>query len=177
MNELFEAFIGRSLKRALAPRTVHLQHRRRSALIGANCEPIFALQPDVVIEDFGDRHIIHDTKWKRLTPRARGCKTTLGVAQSDIYQMLAYARAYNAKRLVLIYPWHEDIGAKQEVIRRWTVTGADCRLDIATVNVGRPREVAEVLRCICEYEPVCVRPSRFGVAAGMLPEVRDAVGQ
>ena len=27
MNELFEAFIGRSLKRALAPRTVHLQHR------------------------------------------------------------------------------------------------------------------------------------------------------
>ena len=96
MNELFEAFIGRSLKRALAPRTVHLQHRRRSALIGANCEPIFALQPDVVIEDFGDRHIILDTKWKRLTPRARGCKTTLGVAQSDIYQMLAYTRAYDA---------------------------------------------------------------------------------
>ena len=177
MNELFEAFIGRSLKRALAPRIVHLQHRRRTALTGTNGEPLFALQPDAVIECSNDHPVILDTKWKRLTPRARGCKTTLGVAQSDIYQMLAYARAYDARRLVLIYPWHEEMGAQQGVHRRWSVTGTDCRLDIATVDVGRPREVAEILCRICECEPTRVPPSRFGVAAGMLPEVRDAVEQ
>ena len=165
MNELFEAFIGRSLERALAPRTVHLQHRRRSALTGANGEPLFALQPDAVIEESDDRPVVLDTKWKRLTPRARDGKTTMGVAQPDIYQMLAYARAYGAKRLVLIYPWREEMGTRQGVHRRWFVTGTDCRLDVATVDVGRPGEVAEVLRGICECEPACVRPSRFGAAA------------
>ena len=157
MNELFEAFVGRTLKRALAPRTVHLQHRRRSALTGANGEPLFALQPDAVIEDWDGCSIILDTKWKRLTPRARGCETTLGVAQSDIYQMLAYARAYNARRLVLVYPWHEEMDAREGVNRKWCVTGTDCRVDVATVDVGCPREVAEVLRRICEREPACIR--------------------
>ena len=165
MDKLFEAFIGRSLKRALAPRTVHLQHRRRSALTGTNGEPLFALQPDVVIEESDDRPVVLDTKWKRLTPRARDGKTTMGVAQSDIYQMLAYARAYGARRLVLIYPWHEEMGMRQGVHRRWFVTGMDCRLDVATVDVGRPGEVAEVLRGICGCEAACVRPSRFGAAA------------
>ena len=114
-----------------------------------------------MIEDSNDRPIILDTKWKRLAPRARGCKTTLGVARSDIYQMLAYARAYKAKRLVLIYPWHEEMDAQQGVSRRWSVTGTDCRLDVATVDVGRPREVAKVLRGICECETACVRPGRL----------------
>ena len=161
MNELFEAFIGRSLKHALAPRTVHLQHRRRSALTGANGEPLFALQPDAVIEESDDRPVVLDTKWKHLTPRARDGKTTMGVAQSDVYQMLAYARAYDARRLVLLYPWHEEMDAQQGVNRRWFVTGTDCRLDVATVDVGRPG----VLRGICECEPACIRPSRFGAAA------------
>ena len=165
MNELFEAFIGRSLKHALAPRTVHLQHRRQSALTGANGEPLFALQPDAVIEESDDRPVVLDTKWKHLTPRARDGKTTMGVAQSDVYQMLAYARAYDARRLVLLYPWHEKMGTRQGVHRRWFVTGTDCRLDVATVDVGRPGEVVKVLRGICEWEPACVRPSRFGAAA------------
>ena len=47
----------------------------------------------------------------------------------------------------------------------------------ATVDVGRPREVAEALRGICECEPACVRPSRFGAAARMVPELRDAIEQ
>ena len=178
MNELFEAFIGRTLERALASRTVHLQHRRRSALTGPSGEPLFALQPDAVIEDSGDRTIILDTKWKRLTPRARHCEKTLGVAQSDIYQMLAYARAYDAKRLVLIYPWHEELDPEQGVIRRWTVTGTDCRLDIATVDVGRPGDVVKALRGICECEPVCDRPDRSSLhGRPKVTELRDAIGR
>ena len=167
MNELFEKFIGRSLERALAPpRTVRLQPTDRHALTSVDGKShLFALKPDVVIEEPGERRVILDTKWKHLTPHKRGCEKTLGVAQSDIYQMLTYAHAYNAKRLVLIYPWHEELNEAQGVIRRWMVAGTDCRLDVATVDVGRPGEVAEVLRGICECEPACVRPSRFGAAA------------
>ena len=73
----------------------------------------------------------------------------MGVSQSDIYQMLAYARAYDAKRVVLLYPWHREMD-KPGLNRRWTVTGSDCRLDIATVNVGCPHRVEDTLRRIIE---------------------------
>ena len=167
MNELFEKFIGRSLERALAPpRTVRLQPTDRHALTSADGKSrLFALKPDVVIEELGERRVILDAKWKSLTFHAPDCKETLRVRQSDVYQMLAYARAYNAKRLVLIYPWREELNEAQGVIRRWMVAGTDCRLDVATVDVGRPGEVVKVLRGICECEPACVRPSRFGAAA------------
>ena len=172
MNDLFEAFIGRSLQRALASRPIHLQHRERHALIGTNGEPLFSLRSDVVIGGSDDRPVVIDTKWKRLTPRARNCERTSGVVQSDIYQMLACARAYDAKRLVLIYPWHEDMVEQQGLSRRLTVTEADrhlnvttrdharaqrprravtetnCRLDVVTVDVGRPDSVVEALRGI-----------------------------
>ena len=102
----------------------------------------------------------------------------MGVVQTDIYQMLAYARAYNAKRLVLIYPWHEDLDPEQGVILRWTVIGTDCRLDVATVDVERPGEVVETLRGVCEYEPVCGRPDRSSLhGRPRVTEFRDAIGQ
>ena len=100
------------------------------------------------------------------------------MVRSDIYQMLAYARAYDARRLVLIDPWHEELEPEQGVIRRWTVTGADCRLDVATVDVGRPDKVVETLRGICECEPVCGRPGRSSLhGRPRVTEFRDAIGQ
>ena len=181
MDKLFEAFIGRSLMHALGSRTVRLQHRGRHALTetdAGSTSRLFPLRPDAVIEEPGERHFILDTKWKRLTPHARNCEKTLGVVQSDVYQMLAYTRAYDAKRLVLIYPWHEELDPKQGVIRRWTVTGTDCRLDVATVDVRRPDEVVETLRGICEFEPVCGRPDRSSLhGRPRVTELRDAIGQ
>ena len=100
MNDLFEEFIGRRMKVALAPRPVRLQHAGRYALV-EEYRPLFALKPDIVVDD----NIIIDTKWKELKPT----ESTLGVDQSDVYQMLAYARAYEARRVVLLYPWHEQL--------------------------------------------------------------------
>lgn len=150
MNELFERFIGLSLRHALAPRAVHLQDRRRYALLGEQNEPIFALRPDVVVDNSDERPIVIDSKWKRLSSHNSVRGKTLDVAEADVYQMLAYSRAYRAKRLVLIYPWHEEMNTSQGVSRRWFVSGTDCRLDVATVDVGRPYEVEKVLCNICE---------------------------
>ena len=151
MNELFENFIGQCLKRALAPRTVHLQDSRRSALRDENNEPLFRLRPDAVIKDEpmpseGICPIILDTKWKPLKPNADDGK--FGVDQSDVYQMLAYAQAYDAQRLVLLYPWRKNLGEQVGVNRRWTITETERRLDIATVDVSCPRQVIDTLRTI-----------------------------
>ena len=169
MNELFERFIGQSLKRAVgAGWRVSLQDRRCSALLddadkdaSGKPKPLFNLQPDAVIEeapaDATVRPIVLDTKWKRLTPYKPGCERTLGVDQSDVYQILAYARAYGAGRLILLYPWHKALGEHEEpdkkgrILRTWTVAepgttaaGSEtaCRLDVAVVDVGSPGAVA-----------------------------------
>ena len=58
--------------------------------------------------------------------------------------MLACGQAYRAKRVILVYPWYRGIGGAG-IYRRWTVTGADYRLETATVDVGRPETVPQSL--------------------------------
>ena len=94
---------------------VRLQDRGHSALRDGEWKPLFRLQPDAVIETSSGATgppIVLDTKWKELTSGKPRCERTLGVEQSDIYQMLAYARAYGAGRLILLYPWHKALGKR-----------------------------------------------------------------
>ena len=138
MNNLFEAFVGRSLKAALVSSSVRLQHTGRHALT-AQGDPLFALRPDIVM----DNDIVIDTKWKELKPY----DPVVGVEQSDVYQMLAYARAYEARRLILLYPWHTGLPAPG-ICRRWQIAGTNVPFDIATVNIGSPTSVPQTLRKI-----------------------------
>ena len=144
MNVLFEAFIGRCLERALArqPVRVRLQARGRHALTGADGQSLFALRPDAVIEG-ANGVVVLDTKWKELDPDKDEEK--LGVAQSDVYQMLAYAQSYDPSRLILLYPWTGKLPPEGRA-REWTVAGTDVPLDVATVDVGRPDKVVDALR-------------------------------
>ena len=148
MNELFEEFIGRSLRRALnAP--VLLQSRRHPALVDEGGGKLFQLRPDAVI-DAPDNAIVLDTKWKRLD----GGDRKRGVKQEDVYQLLTYATAWKAKRLILLYPWHEGLQRQPpDIERRWRVAANGCPFDVATVDVGRPREVVDTLRAIVAPEP------------------------
>ena len=142
MNELFEKFVGRSLKRALAPRRVSLQDSSYYALE----EKLFALYPDAVIDNGA---VVLDTKWKRLKPD----KENLGVEQADVYQMLAYGQAYEAKRLILLYPWSEELGKPEGICARWKAAGTGCPFHVATVDVGqRKRDIKVALRCITENQ-------------------------
>ena len=136
MNQLFEEFIGRSMKRALSPRSVRLQARGRYAL-NADRGQVFALQPDIVV----DEDIVVDAKWKSLMPG----ETTVGVEQSDVYQMLAYERAYRARRLVLVYPWYEGLAAPG-VFKRWHVPETRTAFEVVTVDIGAPQSVRSLLQ-------------------------------
>ena len=148
MYELFEEFVGRCLRRALArcPVDVNLQKRPHSAL--QDCEgPLFNLQPDIVIETQAGP-IVLDTKWKELN-HEDGRK--LGVTQTDVYQILMYGQAYKAKRLVLLYPWHSALD--KGINRRWQVVRENRRLDIATVDVGCPSRAVSALRKLVQGRP------------------------
>ena len=135
MSDLFEEFVGRSMKAALDPGAVRLQHTGCFALASRE-RRLFALRPDIVV----DGNIVIDTKWTMLKPDEPG----YGVDQSDVYQMLAYARAYDARRLVLLYPWHAGL-EPAGICRRWRVDKTSTIFDIATVDVGEPDRVPEVL--------------------------------
>ena len=151
MNVLFERFIGRSLQRVLGPqRQVYLQQRRYTALGSTKSNGLFELRPDVVIEARdGASPVVLDTKWKTLRPS----EPNLGVAQADVYQMLAYARRYGAARVVLLYPWYGELASSPGLLRTWSAPDADgksVRFDIATVDVASRTAVPSVLRTIVD---------------------------
>ena len=137
MNVLFEKFVGRTLQKALGADRVRLQDQR-SALTKP---PDHDLIPDIVV-DKHSRPVVVDTKWKDLRRTDQPSKT-------DVNKMLVYGQAYNAERVVLLYPWHEVIG-EEGIHRRWTVVGAGYDFETVTVNVGRPGEVQRCLHGLFE---------------------------
>ena len=145
MNDLFEKFVGRVMQSVLAPGSTRLQHTGRYALT-ARDQYVFALRPDIVV----DNDIVIDTKWKTLNPDDR----VVGVEQSDVYQMLAYAHAYEAARVVVLYPWHPGLPTPG-IYRRWNIAGTSIAFDIATVDIGQPDSVPTALReIIGDPEPI-----------------------
>ncbi len=136
MNDLFEKFIGNILKRTLEnpPESrVLLQNKAHSVLLNENGQKIFNLIPDVVIRSNNKECIVLDTKWKHLNPKD---DIKLGVEQSDIYQMMAYAHAYEPKRLILLYPWNKNIASEPGILCRWKLSGMKIPFHVATVKVG-----------------------------------------
>ncbi|MDE0509502.1 MAG: McrC family protein [Gammaproteobacteria bacterium] len=146
MNDLFEEYVGRSLKFALSTRNVELQNRQYHAIIDSP-DNRFQLKPDIVV----DGNIIVDTKWKELGQEQKN----FGVKPSDIYQLLAYARAYSAKSVILLYPWHENLKQQHAgIYKQWQAAGdsAPIPFDIATVDVSKSnadvrKTLREILGC------------------------------
>ena len=153
MNDLFEAFVGKCLSRAAAPRSVSLQDRGSYLLSNPYAGTrLFAVRPDAVV----DKHrnpVVFDTKWKWLWRDDGGGNDTLGVSSADVYQMLAYARVYGAQRLVLVYPWHRALRQPEGVGREWVFPGSDGRLEIATLDISQPCRAVVSLRKILQHSP------------------------
>lgn len=105
MEKLFEEFIAEVLQ--ADPRyffgvdvPVQSQHYvgKLARDAGTNRD-LFGLRPDITIGAPRIRAII-DTKYKELDPEDR----RLGVSQSDVYQMYAYATKTYTEKCMLLYP-------------------------------------------------------------------------
>jgi 5-methylcytosine-specific restriction enzyme subunit McrC len=66
-----------------------------------------------VVENDAGEIWIFDTKWKLID----GSKSRqhYGIEQADLYQMYAYGKKYQAKKLFLIYPANENFHEPLEV--------------------------------------------------------------
>lgn len=148
MNTLFEEYVGRTLRKALAGTdlTVHLQGGRRYCLAELRDDELstgierFMTKPDIIIRRLGQPVMIIDTKWKRLAASIDDAKQ--GVSQSDVYQMMAYGRLYECPRLMLLYPHHDELGQPEGKLNQHRINGSSDILATATIGLSDLRQSA-----------------------------------
>jgi len=109
MNVLFEEFIGEFIRKSFSAyyEQISLQRPIRylveDKIMNENSSGrVFQLKPDIqFFQNSKNPVLIMDTKYKILNDS--GDKKE-GVAQSDLYQMNAYAKKYLCSQIILLYP-------------------------------------------------------------------------
>ncbi len=136
MNDLFEAYIAALARRALrgSDMTVHAQGGLRYCLMeeGEGGKQRFQTTPDILVKRDGQVVSVIDTKWKMIGRNPEDKKR--GVSQSDVYQMMTYARLYNCRDVMLLYPHHAGLGAEALDVGYGMMEGNE-RLRIASVDL------------------------------------------
>lgn len=136
MNDLFEAYIAALARKALrgSNLTIQSQGGLRYCLMeeGEDGRQRFQTTPDILIKQNGRIQMVIDTKWKLIGRNPEDKKR--GVSQSDVYQMMAYARLYQCPEVMLLYPHHGGLGSDVLDAGYGMVKG-DERLTIASVRL------------------------------------------
>ncbi len=136
MNDLFEAYIAALARRALrnSDLTVHSQGGLRYCLMeeGESGRQRFQTTPDILIKGHRQTVMVIDTKWKMIGRNPEDKKR--GVSQSDVYQMMAYARLYECREVMLLYPHHAGLG-HDALDAGYGMMAGDERLRIASVDL------------------------------------------
>lgn len=109
MEKIFEDYVAYMLKKVNPAQDIKVQNNGKY-LISKNDENCFMLKPDLYIEN----KMILDTKWK--IPDSNEDKKH-GIAQSDLYQMFAYACKFKIHDIKLIYPLCERTMSLQNTIK------------------------------------------------------------
>jgi 5-methylcytosine-specific restriction enzyme subunit McrC len=149
MNTLFEEYVARMLKRALADTDLRVvsQGGRLYCLETDDRRQIFQTRPDILIKR-GDVVLqVIDTKWKRIAARIDDPKR--GVSQADVYQMMAYGRLYQCGRLTLLYPHHRDAGGDEGLIGSYAVKLSSDRMELFSMDLGRSDRIKSRLAAVC----------------------------
>ncbi|MFW5634527.1 MAG: McrC family protein [Erythrobacter sp.] len=154
MNDLFEKYVAALLRRALAGRGMEVVeqggHRAcLGAFTGEHLEHgnVFSTRPDIILRRDGETCAIIDTKWKKLGSDPLDRKH--GVSQSDVYQLMAYARLYRTKELMLLYPGRPGEEAGERA--RFGIAGGRECLRIASVDVAlKEADLTASLARLCD---------------------------
>lgn len=149
MNTLFEEYVARMLKRALADTDLRVvsQGGRLYCLEADDRRQVFQTRPDILIKR-GDIVLqVIDTKWKRIAARIDDPKR--GVSQADVYQMMAYGRLYRCDRLTMLYPHHREAGCDEGLIGNYAVNSSSGRLDLFSVDLALSDRIKSRLAAIC----------------------------
>ena len=138
MNRLFEAYVLRSIQAVAPPSwSVTGQGGYKPCVIDRGTGTgSFATKPDILLKIRRRPRLVIDTKWKRLRSKTEDRKR--GIAQSDIYQMMAYSRLYETD-VLLLYPWCKGCGGPAgTILADYEISdGTQRRILVGTVDVAR----------------------------------------
>jgi len=138
MNRLFEEYIGQMVREIFPDKPIKLQGPREYVLWDAAKEQgAFMAKPDITCSEEQDKILwIIDTKWKELDSTSDH-----GVAQADIYQMMAYAHRYDCARIVLLYPHIDRLVQEPGIIKTYSILSKlenrERQIQIASVDLSR----------------------------------------
>lgn len=111
MQTVFESYVAKCMKKAFAPNGWEVSSQDKGYHLFESPRK-FALRPDIVMKK-GERTIVLDTKWKKLTSNER---QNYGISQSDMYQMYAYSKKYNTSEICLLYPLNSEMRGHTPIV-------------------------------------------------------------
>ncbi len=159
MNAIFEGAVANVLRQRLAKSHPELDlhpqatGRHLARLGGHTNRRAYALRPDMLVSAGRRVVTIADAKWKRIELSHAG---HLKPTRSDMYQMHAYASAYEADRLALIYPAHSGIkGARETTFLLPRVGSRQPAVSIVCIDVERDDLPIVIGAESLLYTPVC----------------------
>jgi len=140
MEKIFESFVAAKFRKHLGSGVSLRTQDNRYSLFDSPTRA-FALRPDLVLES-GERTVILDTKWKLLSSNLR----YNGISQSDMYQMYAYSKKYDADGIVLLYPQSESV-SKGEI--RYA-SDDNVKVDVSFIDLRNvDSSIAKLLSMVC----------------------------
>ncbi len=141
MEKLFESYIAQELSKVIGyDWTLSTQDQRFYLFDEPN---IFKLRPDLVLTRDDKKIVVMDTKWKKLIPNPR---KNYGISQSDMYQMYAYSKKYQASDIWVIYPETSEMNNKTDYsFVSNTPEGENTTIHLFFVNMGKDK-ITDCLR-------------------------------
>jgi 5-methylcytosine-specific restriction enzyme subunit McrC len=138
MNRLFESSVASVLRRAALRHGLEVVTQDRSRALativsGDVVEAGYVLRPDLLIVRQGRVAVIADTKWKRLDLDRKGRPSP---SEADLYQLHAYADAFQCHALGLIYPWEAPDRVTEATFRLPGPEGRATTVHVVGVDVG-----------------------------------------
>ncbi|PLT43940.1 McrC family protein [Paenibacillus sp. FSL W8-1187] len=129
MEKLYERYMARLLQKNLAGLDIRIRLQDgKHHLFQSPAK--FQLRPDIVLEGRSGTVIV-DTKWKLLSVGGN-----YGIAQSDMYQAYAYAKKYDARQVVLLYPWVPNVQDAREPLVYESGDGVVVRVELVNLTMG-----------------------------------------
>lgn len=156
MNDLFEKYVAALLRRALAPHGIRVMeqggHRKclgqwtENERLSTSAGRAFSTKPDIRLQRGNELLAVIDTKWKKMiAPRHK----THGLRQSDVYQLMAYARLYDGADVALMYPALPGDGEREH--EPYGIAGGRERFDVMSVDISTDRsDVERQLAALCQ---------------------------
>lgn len=130
MNKVFEGYVTWRFRQSFRGCQIRVQGPRFFLAKNQARQDVFQMRPDIAVMQDGKVRLIADAKWKVLSPEER----RLGISQSDMYQLAAYARRYACNRMMLVYPAMDTIPAGLRDSFRLQETGV--RIDVVALDLA-----------------------------------------